>query len=67
MQKPVQIDSDLYARGAAAGSREGNHVDNYINELIRLQLREAGRMYQVDRALDEIAIEGDPLGSAEGR
>jgi hypothetical protein len=28
---------------------------------------EAERMYQVERALDEIAIGGDPPGNAEGR
>jgi predicted DNA-binding protein len=67
MQKPVQIDADLYARAAAAASREGKHVDNYINELIRLQIREAERMYLVARALDEITIKGDPSGNAEGK
>jgi hypothetical protein len=40
MQKPVQIDADLSARAAAAASREGKHVDNYISELIRLQIGE---------------------------
>ena len=67
MQKPVQIDADLYARAAAAASREGKRVDNYINELIRLQIKEAERMYLVARALDEIAIKGDPSGNAEGK
>ena len=56
MQKPVQIEADLYARAAAAASREGKHVDNCIHELIRLQIREAERLYLVARALDEIAI-----------
>jgi hypothetical protein len=27
MQKPVQIDADLYARAAAAAAREGKHVE----------------------------------------
>jgi hypothetical protein len=31
MPKPIQIDSDLYARAAAA--RQGKEVGTYINEL----------------------------------
>lgn len=55
MPKPVQIDADLYARAAAAASREGKHVETYINELLQMQLRDVERMHQIMRDLDEIA------------
>ena len=67
MQRPVKIDADLYARAAAAAAREGKHVETYINELIRLQIREAERMHQLVRDLDEIAIESDASGNSEGK
>ena len=60
-------DGGSNSAAAAAASREGKHVDNYIHELIRLQIREAERLYLVARALDEIAIKGDPSGDAEGK
>lgn len=67
MTKPIQIeiDADLYARAAAAAAHEGKAVETYINELIRLQLREAERIHELVRALDEIAIEGNTSGDAE--
>ncbi|MDA9535868.1 hypothetical protein ACM41_06200 [Bradyrhizobium sp. CCBAU 21362] len=55
MPKPVQIDADLYACAAAAASREGKHVETYINELLQMQLRDVERMHQIMRDLDEIA------------
>jgi len=55
MPKPVQIDDDLYARAATAASREGKHVETYINELLQVQLRDVERMQQIVRYLDEIA------------
>ncbi|QOG19148.1 hypothetical protein [Bradyrhizobium sp. SEMIA] len=55
MPKPVQIDADLYARAATAASREGKHVDIYINELLQMQLRDVERMHEIVRDLDEIA------------
>ena len=67
MPKPIQIDADLYARAAAAAAREGKDVETYISELIRLQLREAERMHELVRALDDIEIEGDTSGNAEAR
>lgn len=66
MQKPVKIDADLHARAAAAATREGTDVETYINELIRLQIREAERRHQIDRALGEIAKD-DASGNAEPR
>jgi hypothetical protein len=67
MPKPIQIDANLYARAAAAAAREGKAVDTYINELIRLQLREAERMHEIVSALDDIEIEGDTSGNAEAK
>lgn len=52
MPKPVQIDADLYARAA---SREGKHVETYINELLQMQLRDVERIHEIVRDLDEIA------------
>lgn len=65
MQKPVEIDLDLYARAAAAAAREGRDVEVYINELIRLQIREVERMHEIVRTLEEIAtaMEGDASGN----
>jgi hypothetical protein len=67
MPKPVQIDPDLYARAAAAAGREGKEVGTYINELIRMQLREVERAHELVRALDEIAIELENDTSDNGK
>ncbi|MDI4239430.1 hypothetical protein OZ411_42330 [Bradyrhizobium sp. Arg237L] len=63
MPKPVQIDADLYARAATAASRDGKQVETYINELIRLQLRDVERMHEIVSALDETATEDDAEGT----
>ncbi|MBR1170193.1 hypothetical protein [Bradyrhizobium liaoningense] len=63
MPKLVQIDDDLYARVASAASREGKHVGTYMDELIRLQIREVERMHQVIKAFEEIAIQDDAEGT----
>lgn len=55
MPKPVQIDADLYARAATAASREGKHVETYINELLQMQLRDVEKMHEIVRDLDQIA------------
>lgn len=63
MPKPVQIDDDIYVRVAAAASREGKHVETYINEPIRLQIREVERMHHVIKAFEEIEIEDNAEGT----
>ncbi|WP_208867089.1 hypothetical protein, partial [Bradyrhizobium sp. AS23.2] len=57
MPMPIQIDPDLYARAEAAAEHEGKEVGTYINELIRMQLREVERAHELVRTLDEIAIQ----------
>lgn len=45
-----------YARAAAAAEHEGKGAGTYIDEQIRMQLREAERTHELVPALDEIAI-----------
>ncbi len=59
MPKAIQIDADLYARAAAAAARESKDVETYIGELIRLHVREAEKMHELVRALDDVQIEGN--------
>lgn len=66
-QSLFRLDSDLYARAAAAAAREGKEVGTYISELIRLQLREVERAHELVQALDEIAIELEDDTSDNGK
>jgi predicted DNA-binding protein len=52
---PVEIDEELYRRLAEAAAREGKDVQAYVNEIIRVQLREVERAHQIMSALDDIA------------
>jgi hypothetical protein len=67
MPKPIQINSDLYARAAAGAAREGKEVGAFINELIRMQIREAEKAHELARAHDEIAIQLEDETSDSGK
>jgi hypothetical protein len=50
----VEIDEELYRRLAEAAAREGKDVHAYVNEIIRVQLREVERAHQIMSAFDDI-------------
>jgi predicted DNA-binding protein len=55
MPASIEIDEELYSRLAEAAAREGKDVHAYANEIIRVQLRELERAYQIVSAFDNIA------------
>lgn len=67
MQTSIRIDADLYARAAAAAACESKDIEIYINELIRMQIREVERAHELVRALSEFEIEGEKFGDAGAR
>jgi hypothetical protein len=52
---PVEIDEELYRPLAEAAAREGKDVQAYVNEIIRIQLREVERVHQLIKARSTIS------------